>query len=190
LGRVSDARLAVIIFVAVAVAYWIALPSIDIQGTHPVSDGAVYRAMAVPPAGRISVLWGATYLKDALPVPHVSRVFTPWIVWALPFRTQTGFQLVNVLGVAGSAAMLYLYAKTFFDRAAALRAVAFFVIAGDVLVLLMDPWLLDRAAFFLSILSFLLVRRGTSDGLSRCSVSVSRTTRLCSSYSPLSWSRT
>jgi hypothetical protein len=72
----------------------------------------------------------------------------------------TGFHLVSVLGVAGSAAMLYLYARTFFDRPAALRAVAYFVLAGNVLALLLDPWLVDGPAFFLSILSFLLVRGG------------------------------
>jgi len=85
-------------------------------------------------------------------------VLAPWTVWALPFGTETGFKLVNVAGVAGSAGVLYLYARTFFDRAAALRAVAYFVLAGNVLGLLMDPWLVDGPAYFISILSFYLVR--------------------------------
>jgi hypothetical protein len=160
LGSVSDGRLAVIVFIAVAVAYWIALPHVDIQGRHPISDGSIYGAMAEHPRSHINALFGLQNLKDALPVPFVFRVLTPWTVWALPFSTSTGFHLVNVLGVAGAAAILYLYARSFFDRSAALRAVAFFVLGGNVLGLLMDPWLVDGLAFFLSILSFLLVRHG------------------------------
>jgi hypothetical protein len=91
--------------------------------------------------------------------PFLYRVLTPWTVWVLPVSSQTGFALLNVLGVAAAAAVLYLYARTFFDRAAALRAVAFFVVAGNVLMLLIDPWLIDGPAFFLSSLTFLLVRR-------------------------------
>ena len=159
-GSISDGQLAVGIFIAVAVAYWIALPHIDIQGNHPISDGAIHGAMADHPAARISVrLFGEPWVTNGLPAPFVFRVFIPWSVWALPFRTQTGFQVVNVLGVAGTAALLFLYARTFFDRAAGFRAVAFFVVAGNVLGVLMDPWLVDGPAFFWSILAFLLVRR-------------------------------
>jgi hypothetical protein len=159
-GRgVSDGELAAAIFLVVGVAYWVALPYVDIQGSHPVSDGSIYAAMATHPRDHISVLFGGTNLKDALPVPFVWRVFTPWTVWTLPFGTATGFKLVNVVAVAGSATALFLYARTFFDRAAAFRAVAYFVLAGDVLILLMDPWLVDGPALFFSILSFYLVRR-------------------------------
>jgi hypothetical protein len=77
----------------------------------------------------------------------------------LPFDIHTGFKLVNVACVAGSASVLFLYTRTFFDRAAALRAVAYFVLAGNVLALLMDPWLVDGPVFFISILAFYLVRR-------------------------------
>jgi hypothetical protein len=157
--NVRDSHLAVLVFLTVAVAFWFALPYVDIQGNHPVSDGAIYRAMAEHPASRISVLFGSTFLRDALPPPFVFRLLTPWTVWALPFGTHTGFKLVNVAGVAGSASMLYLYARTFFDRAAGLRAVAYFVLAGNVLALLMDPWLVDGPTFFIAILSFYLVRR-------------------------------
>ena len=148
----SDGRVAVLIFVLVAVAYWIALPHVDIQGNHPMSDGRIYGMMAEHPR-EIS----ASYV---LGMPYVFRVLTPWTVWALPFRPRTGFALLSVLSAAGGAAILYLYARTFFDRAAALRAVLFFVVAGGVLGLLMDPWLVDGPAFFLAILSSLLVRRG------------------------------
>jgi hypothetical protein len=146
---IGDGRVAVLIFIAVAFAYSIALPHVDIQGNHPVSDGSIYGMMAEHP--------GKIYMPGS---PFVFRVLTPWTVWALPFRPQTGFALVSVLSVAGSAAILYVYARTYFDRAAALRAVTFFVLAGNVLGLLMDPWLVDGPALFLSILSFLLVRRG------------------------------
>jgi hypothetical protein len=157
--NVRDGHLAAFILLAVAVAFWVALPYVDIQGNHPVSDGAIYGAMAEHPASRISVLFGSTLLRDALPPPFIFRLLTPWTVWALPFGTHTGFKLVNVAGVAGGASMLYLYARTFFDRAAALRAVAYFVLAGNVLALLMDPWLVDGPTYFISILSFYLVRR-------------------------------
>jgi hypothetical protein len=65
----SDGRVAALIFIGVAVAYWVALPYVDIQGNHPISDGSIYGAMAEHPGSKISVLFGATYLKDALPVP-------------------------------------------------------------------------------------------------------------------------
>jgi predicted membrane-bound dolichyl-phosphate-mannose-protein mannosyltransferase len=55
--------------------------------------------------------------------------------------------------------ILFLYARTFFDRAAAFRAVAYLVLEGNVLALLMDPWLVDGPALFVSIVSFYLVRR-------------------------------
>jgi hypothetical protein len=154
-----DGELTALIVLVVGVAYAIALPHVDIQGSHPISDGAIYGAMAEDPAGKVSVLFGSVFLENALPVPFVFRILTPWTVWALPFGTEAGFKLVNIAGVAGSAGVLYLYARTFFDRTAALRAVAYFVLAGSVLALLMDPWLVDGPAYFISILSFYLVRR-------------------------------
>lgn len=149
--RLGDGRIAVAIFVAVAVAGFVALPHLDIQGNHPISDGSLYGTMARHPGKYYATLYFAE--------EHPFRVLTPWMVWALSLRPQIGFALFTVLGIAGSAAILYLYARTFVDRAGALRAVAFFVLVGDVLFLLLDPWLVDGLTMLLSILGFLLVRR-------------------------------
>src|SRR5262249_19393090 len=46
------------------------------------------------------------------------------------------------------------------DRAAAWRAVALFGVTGWVVLLFVDPWLVDAPTMFLSMLTFLLVRRG------------------------------
>ena len=87
--------------------------------------------MAEHPGDQISVLFGSVFLRDALPVPFVFRIFTPWTVWALPFSTNTGFKLMNVASVAGSTAILYLYTGDVASTApAALRAVGYFVHGG------------------------------------------------------------
>jgi hypothetical protein len=64
-GGVSDGRVAVLIFIAVAIAYWVALPHVDIQRNHPISDGSIYGMMADHP--------GKIYLPG---LPFVFRVLT------------------------------------------------------------------------------------------------------------------
>jgi hypothetical protein len=119
---------------------------LNVQGNHPQFDGSIYREVAEDPG----------VFHQA---PFSFRLLTPWLVRILPVSTRDGFVLATVLGVAGTAAILYLYVRTFERQAAALRAVVYFGLAGGVLLLFIDPWLVDASTMFLSMLTFLLVRR-------------------------------
>lgn len=59
--RVSDGRVAVLTFTAVAIAYWVVLPHVDIHGNHRISDRFIYEMMAQHPGkmfapGRVRLL--------------------------------------------------------------------------------------------------------------------------------------
>ena len=145
--RTGDARDALMIFAIAALAGLVALHFLDVQRGHPQFDGDIYRMMA-------------GYPRTFYVAPYSLRVLTPWLVWILPFSTRAGFALTTVIGVGGTAAVLFLYVRTFGDRAAALRAVAYFALTGWVVLLFVDPWLVDAPTMLFSILTFLLVRRG------------------------------
>jgi hypothetical protein len=133
--RAGDARDALMIFAIVALAGLVGLHLFDVQRGHPQFDGDIYRMMAEHP-------------RTFFVAPYSLRVFTPWLVWILPLSTRAGFALMTVVGVAGTAAVLFLYVRTFGDRAAALRAVAYFGLTGWVVLLFVDPWLVDAPTMF------------------------------------------
>jgi hypothetical protein len=144
---VRGAPVAVLIFVVAALAGMVLLSFVDVQGGTPKFDGDFYRRMAEHP-------------RTFYDAPFSYRVLTPMLVWVLPFATRTGFALATVLGVAGTATILFHYVRTFDDQAAGLRALVFFALTGGVLFVFVDPWLVDPLAMLLSMLTFLLVRRG------------------------------
>jgi hypothetical protein len=142
----ADSSLAVLIFVGAAFAGFVAVALLNVQGNHPQFDGNIYRKIAEDPG----------VFHQA---PFSFRVLTPWLVRIMPVSTRSGFMLTTVLGVAGTAAILFLYVRNFEGQAAALRAVVYFGLAGGVLLLFVDPWLVDAPTMFLSMLTFLLVSR-------------------------------
>jgi hypothetical protein len=146
-AHVGGVPAALLIFIVAALAGMVLLSFVDVQGGNPKFDGDFYRRMAEHP-------------RTFIEAPFSYRVFTPMLLWLLPIATRTGFAVTTVLGVAGTAAILFLYVRTFDDRAAALRAVVFFGLTGGVLFVFVDPWLVDPPTMLLSMLTFLLVRRG------------------------------
>lgn len=146
-ARVRTGSPVLAILVAAVVAAVIALTLFDIQGASPRFDGDIYRKMAEHP-------------RTFYEAPFSFRVLTPLLVWTLPITSRAGFAAATVIGVAGTAALLFLYVRTSDDQAAGLRAVAYFALTGGVVFVFIDPWLVDPATMLLSMLTFLLVRQG------------------------------
>jgi hypothetical protein len=140
-------RAVLLVFLVAALAGMVVLSFVDVQGSNPRFDGDIYRRMAEHP-------------RTFSEAPFSFRVLTPFLVWVWPFASRTGFAVATVIGVAGTAALLSQYVRTFDDQAAALRAVAYFGLTGGVLFVFVDPWLVDPPTMLLSMLTFLLVRRG------------------------------
>jgi hypothetical protein len=132
-----------VVFVAVATLLAGLLPALADQHQATTGDGRFYVRMAEHPG---------TFADPTLGY----RIMMPWLVSVLPGSTELGFEIVTVLSLALTAAMLFALLRRTQGDEAAWWGVVFFLVSGTVVRAIRDPYLVDALAFAFLIGAFTL----------------------------------
>lgn len=150
--------------------------STAVQGTRPwvLSAWVVFAATTAFFSAVVAIYWNASlaHFNDAryyvsmaehpfrfTVSPWGFRILTPMLVWLIHVPAVYGFAVVNVLSLAATAAMLYLYLLEFYTPRVATFGLGLFAISPAVLIEL--KWVVDVDAFFFAMvmLAFLALAR-------------------------------
>jgi hypothetical protein len=104
--------------------------------------------------------------------PYCWRVLAPAIVWALPFSTELGFQLVSTLSVWGTGlAVWVLLRRLGFGRDLSMAGLLlYFALGYATKWTLFDFWLTDPLGFLLATVAVLLALSGRDVAFAACLV--------------------
>jgi hypothetical protein len=133
----------VIVFVASAVVLAALLPALADRHQATTGDGGFYVRMARDPGLFVDPPWGY-------------RILTPWLAAAVPGSTQLGFDVVTVVSLALTAALLFALLRRTSGEDVAWWGVVFFLVSGAVAGGLSNPYLVDPLAFVFVIGGFTL----------------------------------
>ena len=102
--------------------------------------------------------------------PYNWRVLGPALVWAMPFSTQAGFQVVSLLGVWGTGVAVWVLLRRLgFEQAMAVAGLlVYFALGYATKWTLFDFWLTDPLAFLLATVAVLLALSGRDGAFAVC----------------------
>ena len=87
--------------------------------------------------------------------PFMYRIFTPFLVYLLPFNHLVGFTLVNLTALFLTAVLFYYYLKKLdFNNIYSSLGVLFFLLAPTVIYSMYDIALVDYLSFLFFLLAF------------------------------------
>jgi hypothetical protein len=137
-------RTPVIVFVASAIVLGALLPALADRHQATTGDGGFYVRMARDPGLFVDPPWGY-------------RILMPWLAAAVPGSTQFGFDLLTVVSLALTAALLFALLRRTSGEHVAWWGVVFFLVSGAVAGGLSNPYLVDPLAFVFVIGGFTLI---------------------------------
>jgi hypothetical protein len=132
-----------LVFAAVAALLAAVLPTLADRHQAITGDGGLYVRMSEHPGRLADPTLGF-------------RIMMPWLVSVLPGSTELGFEIVTVLSLAITAAVLFTLLRQTLGDEAACWGVVFFLVSGAVVRALRDPYLVDALAFAFVIGAFTL----------------------------------
>jgi len=102
--------------------------------------------------------------------PYNWRILGPALVWAMPFATQAGFQIVTIAGVFGTGvAVWFLLRRLGFGHELAVGGLLlYFAVGYATKWTLFDFWLTDPLAFLLATVAVLLILGDHDVGFAVC----------------------
>jgi hypothetical protein len=104
--------------------------------------------------------------------PYGWRVLGPALVWAMPFSTQLGFQIVTIAGVWGTGLAVWVLLRRlgFANELAVAGLFLYFALGYATKWTLFDFWLTDPLAFLLATVAVLLAMSGRDVAFAVCLV--------------------
>jgi hypothetical protein len=137
-------RTPVIVFVTTAIVLGALLPALADRHQATTGDGGFYVRMARDPGLFVDPPWGY-------------RILMPWLAAAVPGSTRFGFDLLTVVSLALTAALLHALLWRTLGEDAAWWGLVFFLVSGAVAGGLSNPYLVDPLAFVFVIGGFSLM---------------------------------